>query len=58
MYVTWTITKMSYPQLGATFAHDHSTVHSNIRTVESDLTRDAIFEAAVAEVIKEVKRQN
>ncbi len=56
MYVTRQLTKMSLPQIGSVFARDHSTVHSNISMVESELTTNTLFEAAVAEIIKEVKR--
>ncbi len=56
MYVTRQVTKMSLPQIGAVFARDHSTVHSNISMVESELTTNTLFDAAVAEIMKEVKR--
>lgn len=56
MYVVRQVTKMSLPQIGAVFARDHSTVHSNISMVESELATNTLFEAGVAEVMKEVKR--
>jgi len=56
MYVVRSITKMSLPQIGTVFSRDHSTVHSNITMVESALTTDPLFEATVAEIMKEVKR--
>ena len=56
MYVVRQVTKMSLPQIGAVFARDHSTVHSNISMVESELATNTLFEAGVAEVLKEVKR--
>ncbi len=58
MYVTRQVTKMSLPQIGAVFARDHSTVHSNISMVESELTTNTLFDATVAEIMKEVKRGN
>ena len=58
MYAVRVITKMSLPQIGAVFARDHSTVHSNISMVESELTTNTLFEAGVAEIMKEVKRGN
>ncbi len=56
MYVVRQVTKMSLPQIGAVFARDHSTIHSNISMVESELTTNTLFEAGVAEIMKEVKR--
>ncbi len=56
MYVVRQVTKMSLPQIGAVFARDHSTVHSNISMVESELTTNTLFEAVVSEIMKEVKR--
>ena len=56
MYVVRQVTKMSLPQIGTVFARDHSTVHSNISMVESELATNTLFEAGVAEVLKEVKR--
>lgn len=56
MYVVRTVTKLSLPQIGAMFSRDHSTIHSNISVVESELTTDTVFEALVNEIIKEVKR--
>lgn len=58
MYVVRQVTKMSLPQIGAVFARDHSTVHSNISMVESELTTNTLFEAVVSEIMKEVKRGN
>ena len=58
MYVVRQVTKMSLPQIGAVFARDHSTFHSNISMVESELTTNTLFEAGVAEIMKEVKRGN
>ena len=58
MYIVRQVTKMSLPQIGAVFARDHSTVHSNISMVESELTTNTLFEAGVAEIMKEVKRGN
>ena len=51
-----TVTGASYPQIGVFFYRDHSTVHSNIAKVESELESDAVFEAHVEEIMKEIKR--
>jgi len=58
MYIVRTVTRMSLPQIGSTFGRDHSTVHSNINMVESELTTNTLFEATITEIIKEFKRGN
>ena len=56
MYITRAITNISLPQIGAAFARDHSTVHSNINRVEQEIAGDPLLEAKVSEIMKEVKR--
>lgn len=56
MYVTREVTQISFPQIGAVFNRDHSTVHSNIGVVESEMQSDPVLEATVNEIIKEIKR--
>ena len=56
MFVVRSVTNASLPQIGAYFDRDHSTIHSNISKVESEMASDPIFEATVAEILKEVKR--
>ncbi len=55
MYVVRYITGMSYPQVGAIFNRDHSTVHSNISVVEEEIMRDPVLDASINEIIKEIK---
>ncbi|MBQ4351214.1 MAG: chromosomal replication initiator protein DnaA [Clostridia bacterium] len=56
MYLVRTMTSASLPQIGMYFNRDHSTVHSNIGKVEGELASDAVFEATVGEIMKEIKR--
>ena len=56
MYVVRSMTSASLPQIGVYFNRDHSTVHSNIGKVESEIASDAVFEATVGEIMKEIKR--
>jgi len=56
MYLVRTVTGASYPQIGVFFYRDHSTVHSNIAKVEAELASDAVFEARVAQISKEIQR--
>ncbi len=56
MYLVRTVTGASYPQIGVFFYRDHSTVHSNIAKVEAELASDAVFEARVAQISKEIRR--
>ncbi len=50
-------TGLSLSQIGEIFSRDHSTVHSNISRVKADISADAVFEAKVNEIIKEIKRK-
>ncbi|MBE6541693.1 MAG: chromosomal replication initiator protein DnaA [Ruminococcaceae bacterium] len=56
MYVTREVTQISFPQIGAVFNRDHSTVHSNIGMIESEMQSDPVLEATVGEILKEIKR--
>ncbi|MBQ3707063.1 MAG: chromosomal replication initiator protein DnaA [Clostridia bacterium] len=58
MYLVRNMTSASLPQIGVYFNRDHSTVHSNIGKVESELSSDAVFEATVGELMKEIKQGN
>ena len=55
MYLVRNMTSASLPQIGLYFNRDHSTVHSNIGKVEGELASDAVFEATVGEIMKEIK---
>ena len=56
MYIVRTVTGASYPQIGVFFYRDHSTVHSNIAKVEAEIADDAVFEANVDAILKEIRR--
>ena len=56
MYIVRQLTNSSLPQIGVYFDRDHSTIHSNISKVESEMASDPVFEATVAEIMKEIKR--
>lgn len=56
MYVVRTITGLSLPQIGTYFNRDHSTVHSNIGMIESEIDTDPVLEAKINQIIKEIKR--
>jgi chromosomal replication initiator protein len=56
MYLVRTVTGASFPQIGVFFYRDHSTVHSNVAKVESEIAADAVFEANVNEILKEIRR--
>ena len=58
MYLVRNMTSASLPQIGVYFNRDHSTVHSNIGKVEGELASDAVFEATVGELMKEIKNGN
>ena len=55
MYLVRTVTGASFPQIGVFFYRDHSTVHSNVSKVESEIASDAVFEANVNEILKEIR---
>ena len=56
MYLVRTVTGASLPQIAVFFCRDHSTVHSNIAKVEAEISDDAVFEANVDEILKEIRR--
>lgn len=56
MYLVRTVTGASLPQIAVFFCRDHSTVHSNIAKVEAEIADDAVFEANVDEILKEIRR--
>lgn len=56
MYVVRSVTGISLPQIGQVFDRDHSTVHSNINMIESELSSDPVLDATISEIIKEIKR--
>ena len=56
MYLVRQLTNSSLPQIGVYFDRDHSTIHSNISKVESQIASDPVFEATVSEIMKEIKR--
>ncbi len=56
MYIVRSVTSMSLPQMGVVFCRDHSTIHSNINAIESELSSDALLDATINEIMKEIKR--
>lgn len=56
MYIIQEITKQSLSQIGSTFSRDHSTVHSNISKVKTEMLSNPVFEAKVNEIIKDIKK--
>ena len=56
MYIVRSVTNMSLPQMGVVFCRDHSTIHSNINAVETELSSDPILDATINEITKEIKR--
>ena len=56
MYLVRTVTGASLPQIAVFFYRDHSTVHSNIAKVEAEIADDAVFEANVDQILKEIRK--
>ncbi|MGN1346398.1 MAG: chromosomal replication initiator protein DnaA [Eubacteriales bacterium] len=56
MYIVRSVTNMSLPQMGVVFCRDHSTIHSNINAVETELSSDPVLDATINEITKEIKR--
>lgn len=56
MYIVRDLTSMSLPQMGVVFRRDHSTIHSNINAIENEISTDAVLEATINEIKKEIKR--
>jgi chromosomal replication initiator protein len=56
MYVVRSMTGMSFPQIGAVFNRDHSTVHSNVNMIETELLSDLVLDTTINELMKEIKR--
>ena len=56
MYIVRSMTSMSLPQMGVVFCRDHSTIHSNINAVETELSTDPVLDATINEIMKEIKR--
>jgi chromosomal replication initiation ATPase DnaA len=42
--------------MGEVFNRDHSTIHSNVKSIESALRTDTVLDAIVTEIRKELKR--
>lgn len=57
MYAIKEETSLSLSQIGDIFKRDHSTVHSNVNRVKSQMTSDPVFDAKVGEIMKEIKRK-
>ena len=55
MYAIKEETSLSLSQIGDVFGRDHSTVHSNINRVKSQMSSDPVFDAKVGEIMKEIK---
>ena len=56
MYIIRSLTTLSLPKIGALFDRDYSTVHSNLAAVEKQLLTDAVLEAEINNLIREIKR--
>ena len=56
MYVVRAMTGISFPQIGIVFKRDHSTVHSNVNMIETELLSDPVLDATITEITKEIKR--
>ncbi len=56
MYIVRSVTNMSLPQMGVVFCRDHSTIHSNINAIETELSSDPVLDATINEIMKEIKR--
>ena len=56
MYVVRSMTGISFPQIGVVFKRDHSTVHSNVNMIETELLSDPVLDATITEITKEIKR--
>ena len=56
MYIVRSVTSMSLPQMGVVFCRDHSTIHSNINAVETELSSNPLLDATINEITKEIKR--
>ena len=57
MYAIKEETSLSLSQIGDVFNRDHSTVHSNVNRVKSQMESDPVFDAKVGEIMKEIKRK-
>ena len=55
MYIIRKITNLSLPEIGVMFERKHSSVKSNIDTVNKTLTTDIFLEKQIEEIIKAVK---
>ncbi len=55
MYIAKQILNLSLPQIGKFMNRDHSTVHSNIQTIENQLETDNQLSNEITEIITEVK---
>ena len=56
MYVIRKLTPLSLPKIGSIFERDYSTVHSNLQTVDKQITIDPLFESEINDIIREMKR--
>ncbi len=54
IYITRSITEMSYPNLGKIFNRDHATVIASLKAVEKRIHAEAGFSAELAELRKEI----
>ena len=55
MYVARRLTDMSFPQIASEFGRDHTTVMSNIKSVESRIKADSTFEKEIIDLMEEIK---
>ncbi len=56
MYVIKEVTGITLSALGTMFQRDHSTIHSNISTVEKQVKTDAALRAEIADIRREIKK--
>lgn len=57
MYLVRSLTGLSLPKIGSVFNRDYSTVHSNLSYFEKQVLCDAILEAEVRNLEKEIKKR-
>ena len=55
MYIARRLTDMSFPQIAAEFGRDHTTVMSNIKSVENRIKDDSTFEKEIIDLMDEIK---
>ncbi len=57
MYIVRSMTGLSLPKIGNIFNRDYSTVHSNLSYFEKQVCCDAVLDAEIRDIEKEVKKR-